>query len=93
MTIIEQKRPAQTAAAKAMRGRAGVGFREALVVKQVATPVACQGEMVVRIETSGLCHTDVHAFDPLEPELPAVRSLARHTTTREGAMRTCYVTW
>jgi propanol-preferring alcohol dehydrogenase len=44
-----------------MRGRGRRGSARPLVVKQVAKPVAGQGEIVVRIETSGLCHTDIHA--------------------------------
>jgi D-arabinose 1-dehydrogenase-like Zn-dependent alcohol dehydrogenase len=54
-----------------------------LVVKQVAKPVAGQGEVVVRVETSGLCHTDIHAAHgdwPVKPSPPFI--LCR--TTREG---------
>jgi propanol-preferring alcohol dehydrogenase len=59
--------------------RCGAGvvedFARPLVVKQVAKPVAGQGEIVVRIETSGLCHTDIHAAHgdwPVKPSPPFI---------------------
>ena len=83
MASSEQKRPAGTAAAR----RCGAGvveeFARPLVVKQVAKPVAGQGEIVVRIETSGLCHTDIHAAHgdwPVKPSPPFIPC----RTTREG---------
>jgi hypothetical protein len=79
MAIIEQKRPARTAAAKAMRAAVVEDFARPLVVRQVAKPVAGQGEIVVRIETSGLCHTDIHAAHgdwPVKP-VAAVHPLSR----------------
>jgi D-arabinose 1-dehydrogenase-like Zn-dependent alcohol dehydrogenase len=67
------------------RGGAAVveDFARPLVVKQVAKPVAHQGEIVVRIETSGLCHTDIHAAHgdwPVKPSPPFIAC----RTTREG---------
>ena len=75
MAIIEQKRPARTAAAKTMRAAVVEDFARPLVVKQVARPVAGPGEIVVRIETSGLCHTDIHAAHgdwPVKPSPPFI---------------------
>ena len=83
MAIIEQKRPARTAAAKSIRGAVVEDFARPLVVKQVAKPVAGQGEIVVRVETSGLCHTDIHAAHgdwPVKPSPPFIAC----RTTREG---------
>ena len=83
MASIEQKRPARTAAAKTMWGRVVEEVARPLVVNQVAKPVAGQGEIVVRIETSGLCHTDIHAAHgdwPVKPSPPFIPC----RTTREG---------
>jgi alcohol dehydrogenase, propanol-preferring len=59
--------------------RCGAGVVEdvarPLVVNQVAKPVAGQGEIVVRIQTSGLCHTDIHAAHgdwPVKPSPPFI---------------------
>ena len=46
---------------------------EPLVVEAVPKPVPGPGEVVVRIETSGLCHTDIHAAHgdwPVRPSPP-----------------------
>ncbi|HJW62589.1 MAG TPA: alcohol dehydrogenase catalytic domain-containing protein [Actinomycetes bacterium] len=59
--------------------RCGAGVVEdvarPLVVNQVAKPVAGQGEIVVRIQISGRCHTDIHAAHgdwPLKPSPPFI---------------------
>jgi eukaryotic-like serine/threonine-protein kinase len=81
MASIEQKRPAAT---ETMRAAVVEDFARPLVVKQVAKPVAGQGEVVVRVEASGLCHTDIHAahgdwpVKPSPPFIPAERP-ARET--------------
>jgi len=36
-------------------------FSKPLVLQDVPKPEPGAGEIVVRIETSGLCHTDIHA--------------------------------
>jgi propanol-preferring alcohol dehydrogenase len=46
-------------------------FSKRLVIEEVPKPVARPGEVVVRIETSGLCHTDIHAAHgdwPVKPK-------------------------
>ena len=79
MASIEQKRPGPRAATEMMRAAVVEDFARPLVVKQVAKPVAGQGEIVVRVETSGLCHTDIHAahgdwpVKPSPPFIPAER--------------------
>ena len=48
-------------------------FAEPLRLEEVPMPVAGAGEIVVRIEASGLCHTDIHAAHgdwPVKPTLP-----------------------
>jgi len=50
-------------------------FTKPLAVQEVPKPEAGPGEVVVRIETSGLCHTDIHAAHgdwPVKPTLPLI---------------------
>jgi propanol-preferring alcohol dehydrogenase len=50
-------------------------FSEPLRIEEVAKPVPGQGEVLVKIETSGLCHTDIHAAHgdwPVKPGLPFI---------------------
>jgi len=49
------------------------GFDLAPTVEEVPKPTPDAGEVVVRIEASGLCHTDIHAAHgewPVKPKLP-----------------------
>src|SRR6476619_3250149 len=51
------------------------GFAEPLRVEEVPKPVPGRGEILVRVEASGLCHTDIHAAHgdwPVKPEPPFV---------------------
>lgn len=50
-------------------------FASPLAVEDVPKPQAGPGEVVVRIETSGLCHTDIHAAHgdwPVKPNPPFI---------------------
>ena len=50
-------------------------FSKPLVIEDVPKPIAGPGEVVVRIETSGLCHTDIHAAQgdwPVKPKPPFI---------------------
>src|SRR5436305_5207381 len=50
-------------------------FTSPLRLEEVAKPVAGTGEIVVEIEASGLCHTDIHAAHgdwPVKPKLPFI---------------------
>jgi propanol-preferring alcohol dehydrogenase len=50
-------------------------FTKPLAIEDVPKPQPGPGEIVVRIETSGLCHTDIHAAHgdwPVKPKLPLV---------------------
>ena len=50
-------------------------FKQLLVIEERPIPTAGAGEVVVRIEASGLCHTDIHAAHgdwPVKPTLPLV---------------------
>ena len=46
-----------------------------LVIEEVAVPVPGVGQVLVRVETSGLCHTDIHAAGgdwPAKPSPPFI---------------------
>ena len=50
-------------------------FGEPLAIEEVPIPKAGPGEIIVRIEASGLCHTDIHAAHgdwPVKPSLPFI---------------------
>jgi propanol-preferring alcohol dehydrogenase len=50
-------------------------FDEPLGIEQVLKPIAGPGEIVARIEASGLCHTDIHAAHgdwPVKPTPPFI---------------------
>jgi propanol-preferring alcohol dehydrogenase len=50
-------------------------FTKALVVEDTPKPVPGPGEVLVKIETAGLCHTDIHAAHgdwPVKPTLPLI---------------------
>ena len=48
-------------------------FEHPLELEEVAMPIAGPDEVVVRVEASGLCHTDIHAAHgdwPVKPTPP-----------------------
>jgi NADP-dependent 3-hydroxy acid dehydrogenase YdfG len=50
-------------------------FDKPLVIEEVPKPVPGSGEIVVKLETSGLCHSDIHASRgdwPVKPKLPLI---------------------
>ena len=50
-------------------------FNQPLVIEDVPKPTPGPGEIVVKIEASGLCHTDIHAAHgdwPVKPKLPLI---------------------
>jgi propanol-preferring alcohol dehydrogenase len=50
-------------------------FKAPLQIEDVPKPTPGPGEVVVKIETSGLCHTDIHAAHgdwPVKPKLPLI---------------------
>lgn len=58
-----------------MRAAVVHSFEKPLVVEDVPTPDIKAGEVLVKIETSGLCHTDIHAAHgdwPVKPNLPFI---------------------
>ena len=50
-------------------------FGKPLVIEDIPKPTPGPGEIVIKIETSGLCHTDIHAAHgdwPIKPKLPLI---------------------
>ena len=50
-------------------------FAQPLSIEEVPTPQPGEGQVLVRIEASGLCHTDIHAAHgdwPVKPTLPLI---------------------
>lgn len=51
------------------------GFDRPVQIEEVAIPEPGHGQVLVKVETSGLCHTDIHAARgewPVKPPLPFV---------------------
>jgi len=58
-----------------MRAAVVTDFRSPLQVQDLPIPEPGAGEVLVRIETSGLCHTDIHAAHgdwPVKPTPPFI---------------------
>ena len=50
-------------------------FKKSLEIKEVAKPTLESGEVLVKIEACGVCHTDLHAAHgdwPVKPKLPLI---------------------
>jgi alcohol dehydrogenase, propanol-preferring len=50
-------------------------FKSPLSVEEVSKPEVAPDQVIVKIETSGLCHTDIHAAHgdwPVKPKLPFI---------------------
>src|SRR5688572_22214383 len=58
-------------------------FREPLVIEEVPVPTPGRGQVLIRVESSGVCHTDLHAADGDWPVKPAPPFIPGH----EGAGR------
>jgi hypothetical protein len=79
----KQRSRARSAAPKRARTRKGSmkaavvhEFGRPLKVEDIPIPEPGSGEIVVKVETSGLCHTDVHAahgdWPPVKPKPPFI---------------------
>jgi propanol-preferring alcohol dehydrogenase len=58
-----------------MKAAVARAFGEPLRIEDVAIPDPGPGEVLVKIEASGVCHTDLHAVDgdwPVKPILPLI---------------------
>src|SRR5271165_2631348 len=50
-------------------------FDRPLVIEDIPVPTPGSGEIVVKLEASGLCHSDIHASRgdwPVKPKLPLI---------------------
>jgi propanol-preferring alcohol dehydrogenase len=73
MSVVELEQPTTPTRARTMRAAVVHDFTKPLVVEDVPKPTAGHGEIVVRVEASGLCHTDIHAAHgdwPVKPTPP-----------------------
>src|SRR3954452_1442034 len=73
MTELLVERPVTAATARTMRAAVVHGFDEPLGLDDVPVPLPGPGQVLVRIEASGLCHTDIHAAHgdwPVKPSPP-----------------------
>jgi len=82
------KEPPVAVETETMKAAVVHSFDEPLRIEHVAKPTAGPGEIVVRIEASGLCHTDIHAAHgdwPVKPSPPFMRGArdecSRHLAT------------
>jgi len=61
--------------AKTMKAAVVHQFRKPLSIDEVPVPEVGQGQILVKIEASGVCHTDLHAADgdwPVKPSPPFI---------------------
>src|SRR6266511_5570351 len=60
---------------KYMKGAVVHEFRKPLTIEQIPIPEPGDGQILVKVVASGVCHTDIHAADgdwPVKPKLPLV---------------------
>src|SRR5918994_7372728 len=58
-----------------MRAAVVPALGKPLEIREVPVPEPARGQILVRIEASGLCHTDIHAARgdwPVKPKIPLV---------------------
>ncbi len=58
-----------------MKAAVAHAFGQPLKIEQVAVPQPAAGEVLIRVEACGVCHTDLHAVNgdwPVKPELPFI---------------------
>ena len=61
--------------AKAMKAAVLHEFKKPLSIEEVPVPEVGPGQILVKIEASGVCHTDLHAADgdwPVKPSPPFI---------------------
>src|SRR5664280_1623177 len=58
-----------------MKAAVVTSFTEPLEIQDLPVPMPGPGQVLVKIEASGLCHTDIHAAHgdwPVKPRLPLI---------------------
>jgi propanol-preferring alcohol dehydrogenase len=74
-----------------MKAAVVTGFRDPLQIQQLPTPEPGPGQLLVKIEASGLCHTDIHAahgdwpVKPTPPFIPGHEGVGRVESAGVGA--------
>ncbi len=61
--------------AQSMKAAVVHAFCEPLRIEEVPVPTPGRGQILVKVEASGVCHTDLHAADgdwPVKPRLPFI---------------------
>ncbi len=61
--------------AKTMKAAVVRAFHQPLVIEEVPVPEPGSGQILVKVEASGVCHTDLHAAEgdwPVKPKLPLI---------------------
>lgn len=61
--------------ARTMKAAVVHKFGEPLVIEDVPVPTPGPGQVLVKVQASGVCHTDLHAADgdwPVKPKLPLI---------------------
>ena len=67
--------------AKTMKAAMVRKFKEPLSIEEVPVPEVGRGQILVKIEACGVCHTDLHAADgdwpvkPNRPSFPVMKAL------------------
>ena len=59
---------------KTMKAAVARAFGKPLAIEEVAVPRPGAGELLVKIEACGVCHTDLHAVEGDWPVKPNLRS-------------------
>ena len=64
---------------KTMKAAVARAFGKPLVIEEVEVPRPGPGELLVKIEACGVCHTDLHAVEgdwPVKPNPPFIPGLS-----------------
>jgi propanol-preferring alcohol dehydrogenase len=72
-SVIHAPIPNTRTAAKTMKAAFVTEFGKPLTIGELPVPEPKDGEVLIRIEACGVCHTDVHAADgdwPVKPSVP-----------------------
>ena len=75
--------------AHSMKAAVVRSFDRPLEIEEVPIPVPGPEQVLVRIENSGLCHTDIHAARGEWPVKPSPPFIPGHEGVRGSRRRTC----
>ena len=74
-SMLEQPKTLTGADAKTYRAAVVHDFEKPLTIDEIDRPELAHGQILVKVEASGLCHTDIHAAHgdwPVKPTLPFI---------------------